>query len=188
VELVERGRPDWLASACRQGTRCDILVISGHYDGCEEFYSDQPGAGEFLPMEEMERASCSKSCTALFAQLKEVYLFGCNTLNPEPLKHLTSETSRSRMRSGYGPVEADRLARALGSLHGGSSRDRMRLVVGGVPVIYGFSAKAPVGPVAASMPDGYFRAGGGAEIGSGCASGRLLEKCPRLYASVIGSA
>ena len=32
VELVERGRPDWLASACRKGVRCDLLVISGHLD------------------------------------------------------------------------------------------------------------------------------------------------------------
>ena len=32
VELVERGRPDWLASACRQGVRCDLLVISGRFD------------------------------------------------------------------------------------------------------------------------------------------------------------
>src|SRR5207302_6764065 len=28
VELVERGRSDWLESACRQGIRCDVLVIS----------------------------------------------------------------------------------------------------------------------------------------------------------------
>ena len=41
VELVERGRPDWLASACRQGVRCDMLVISGHFDGSTEFYSDR---------------------------------------------------------------------------------------------------------------------------------------------------
>ena len=33
VELVERGRPDWLASACRKGVRCDVLLISGHFDG-----------------------------------------------------------------------------------------------------------------------------------------------------------
>jgi hypothetical protein len=39
VELVERGRSDWLASACAQGIRCDVLVISGHYDGRDEFYS-----------------------------------------------------------------------------------------------------------------------------------------------------
>ncbi len=43
VELVERGRPDWLESACRQGIRCDVLVVSGHYDGGNEFFSDQRG-------------------------------------------------------------------------------------------------------------------------------------------------
>ena len=76
VELVERGRSDWLASACRQGIQCDVLVISGHFDGDTEFYSDQTGASEFLPVAEMERASCSDSCPGLFSQLKEVYLFG----------------------------------------------------------------------------------------------------------------
>src|SRR5512140_163749 len=40
VELVERGRPDWLASACNTGVRCDALVISGHYDGGHEFFSE----------------------------------------------------------------------------------------------------------------------------------------------------
>ena len=28
VELVERGRPDWLASACRAGVRCDVLYVT----------------------------------------------------------------------------------------------------------------------------------------------------------------
>jgi len=59
VELVERGRPDWLASACRQNVRCDVLVISGHFDGGTEFYSDRVGARESLPVDELERASCS---------------------------------------------------------------------------------------------------------------------------------
>jgi len=175
VELVERGRPDWLASACRQGTRCDVLVISGHYDGRDEFYSDQPGTSEFLPMEEMERASCSLSCASLFSQLKEVYLFGCNTLNPEALKHVSAEVSRSLIRSGHSPADAERLARSIASLHDGSSRNRMRLVFDGVPAIYGFSGKAPVGPVAASLLDEYFRSGGGAEIGSRLDSGKLLS-------------
>ena len=64
VELVERGRSDWLASACRQGIRCDLLVISGHFDGSTAFYSDQVAASEFLPVAELERASCSNSCPA----------------------------------------------------------------------------------------------------------------------------
>jgi hypothetical protein len=174
VELVERGRPDWLASACAARTRCDVLVISGHYDGRDEFYSDQPGVREFLPVEEMERASCSKSCSGLFSQLKEVYLFGCNTLNPEALKRMSSEVTRSLVRAGRSPADADRLARQLASLHGASSRDRMRLIFDDVPVIYGFSSKAPVGPVAGSMLGGYFRSGGGAEVSSGRVSSRLL--------------
>src|SRR5262249_8051122 len=58
VELVERGRPDWLASACRRGVHCDILVISGHYDGRDEFYSQNVEAEEYLPIDEMERVSC----------------------------------------------------------------------------------------------------------------------------------
>src|SRR5207248_273357 len=174
VELVERGRPDWLASACEQHTRCDVLVISGHYDGRDEFYSDQPESREYLPVDEMERASCSKSCSGLFSQLKEVYLFGCNTLNPEALKRMSPEVARSLIRSGHSSADAERLARSLASLHGGSSRDRMRLIFDDVPVIYGFSAKAPVGPVAASMLGGYFRSGGGADVATGRASGKLL--------------
>jgi hypothetical protein len=44
-----------------------------------------------------------------------------------------------------------------------------------VPVIYGFSSKAPLGPSAASTLDRYFQSGSGAEIGSGRASPKLLS-------------
>jgi hypothetical protein len=175
VELVEQGRPDWLKSACEQGIRCDVLVISGHYDGRDEFYSDRVSAQAFLPAEEMERASCSPSCSGLFSQLKEVYLFGCNTLNPEALRHASAEIERSLAHSGYSRADAERLARTLNLLHGESSRDRMRLIFNGVPVIYGFSAKAPVGPVAASMLHSYFHSNGASETGSGRPSGTLLS-------------
>src|SRR5205085_5222725 len=117
VELVERGRADWLESACRQGVRCDVLVISGHYDGGNEFFSDQLNASEFLPVDEMERASCSSSCPGLFSQLKEVYLFGCNTLNPLALKSASAEIERSLVRSGHSPGDAARVARALSARH-----------------------------------------------------------------------
>src|SRR3954466_14512097 len=61
VELVERGRKDWLASACEQKVSCDALIISGHFDGGEEFYTDRLDASEYLTVAEMERASCSDS-------------------------------------------------------------------------------------------------------------------------------
>ena len=176
VELVERGRSDWLESACRQGIRCDVLVISGHYDGGNEFFSERLESREFLPVAEMERVSCSDSCPGLFSQLKEVYLFGCNTLNPEALRSASAEVGRSLVRSGYSRADAERLSRALSARHGESSRDRMRLIFKDVPVIYGFSSVAPLGPSAASFLDRYFQAAGAGEVGSGRASARLLNQ------------
>src|SRR5437660_3647692 len=176
VELVERGRSDWLESACRQGIKCDVLVISGHYDGGNEFFSDQLDAREFLPVAEMERVSCSDSCPGLFSQLKEVYLFGCNTLNPEANASASAEIGRSLIRSGHSRAEADRLSRALSARHGESSRDRMRLIFKDVPVIYGFSSVAPLGPTAASFLGRYFQSAGTGEVGSGRTSTRLLNQ------------
>src|SRR6202171_4301611 len=148
VELVERGRSDWLESACRQGTRCDVLVISGHYDGGNEFFSEKLEAREFLPVAEMERVSCSDSCPGLFSQLKEVYLFGCNTLNPEAMRSASGEIARSLVRSGHSQSDAERLSRVLGERHGESNRDRMRHIFKDVPLIYGFSSHETLGPMA----------------------------------------
>jgi hypothetical protein len=174
VELVERNRPDWLASACQAGVSCDVLIISGHYDGGNEFFSDRLETKEFLPVDEMERVSCSDSCPGLFSRLKEVHLFGCNTLNSEAQSSASAEIVRSLMREGHSPKEAERQLRLLNAGHGQSSRDRMRQVFKDVPVIYGFSSVAPLGPIAAATLNGYFRANGAREIGQGRASSRLL--------------
>lgn len=176
VELVERHRPDWLASACRAAIRCDVLVVSGHYDGGNEFYSDRVEEREFLPVDELERVSCSDSCAGLFARLKEVYLFGCNTLNPLPLSRATAETVRSLVRDGHSRREAELRLRSLNEEHGQSSRDRMRLVFKDVPVIYGFSSVAPLGPIAGARLERYLQATGTGEIGRGRPSGRLLAQ------------
>jgi len=175
VELVERGRPDWLASACRKDVHCDVLLISGHFDDGTEFYSDRLDARESLPVDAMERASCSDSCPGLFSQLKEVYLFGCNTLQAQPLRSASAEIARSLIRSGHSPADAERLSRQLNERHGESNRDRMRQIFKDVPVIYGFSSKAPLGRTAAPMLDRYFQSGASGEIGSGRASPRLLS-------------
>lgn len=175
VELVERGRPDWLASACRQHVRCDVLIISGHFNGAE-FFSEHLDTHEFLPVAEMERASCSNSCPGLFSQLKEVYLFGCNTLNPEPGMSASAEVARSLVRAGRSKADAERVSRALNARHSESNRDGMRRIFVNVPVVYGFSSVAPVGAVAASTLNRYFHSASSAEIGSGRASARLLSQ------------
>ncbi|HZQ59838.1 MAG TPA: hypothetical protein VFC24_00735 [Casimicrobiaceae bacterium] len=174
VELIEPGRSDWLASACRRGIRCDVLVISGHHDGESGFFSDRVEADEYLSPDQMEHESCSDSCPGVFANLKEVYLFGCNTLNPEPVNSASAEVVRSLMRSGHSRSDAERIARGLGERYGGSTRERMRLIFHDVPAIYGFSSVAPLGPTAASFLNRYFHSGGSSEVASGHPSARLV--------------
>jgi hypothetical protein len=175
VELVERGRPDWLASACRQQVRCDVLIISGHFNG-SEFFSEHLDSNEFLPVAEMERASCSNSCPGLFSQLKEVYMFGCNTLNAEAGISASAEIARTLIRGGRSKADAERVSRALNARHSESNRDGMRRIFVNVPVIYGFSSVAPVGAVAAGTLSRYFHSASGAEVGSGRPSARLLSQ------------
>lgn len=174
VELVERGRKNWLASACEQKISCDALIISGHFDGGDEFYSDRVDANESLSVDEMERASCSNSCPGVFANLKDVYLFGCNTLKPEPHQTASAEIVRALLRSGHSPQEAAQIAANLGQQHANSNRDKMREIFRGVPVIYGFSSKAPLGRSAGPVLDKYFQSAPVGEIGSGKVSSRLL--------------
>jgi hypothetical protein len=174
VELVERGRSNWLASACEQRVTCDALVISGHFDGGTEFYTDRLDASEYLTVEEMERASCSESCPGVFAQLKEVYLFGCNTLKPEARQVASDEIVRSLLRAGQSPADAARVQRLLGERHAESNRDRMRHIFKNVPVIYGFSSKAPLGRYAGPLLERYFQTAPAGEIGSGQVSSKLV--------------
>jgi hypothetical protein len=149
VELVEKGRPDWLRSSCQKKVRCDVLVVSGHFNAGDDFYSDRLEKNEFLRVEELERASCSDSCPGLFSQLKEVYLFGCDSM------------------------------KAVGDGDGGeSSRERMQRIFAGVPAIYGFSSAAPVGPTAAMLLNKYFD-GGAHAFGSGRPDARMLRMFSR---------
>jgi hypothetical protein len=149
VELLEATHDDWLERACRRHVQCDVLIISGHFNAGETFYSDKVDVEASLKMDELERASCSRSCPGLFAKLKEVYLFGCESLNPNATQYA--------------------------SAYGESGRERMRRVFRDVPVIYGFSSHAPVGPTAAMLLGRYFAAGGAREVGSGRASATLLR-------------
>jgi len=144
VELVEKGRTDWLRSSCRKKIRCDVLVVSGHFNAGADFYSDQIDRDEYLRVEELERAACSDSCPGVFSQLKEVYLFGCDSMKP----------------TGDGDG-------------GESARERMRRIFAGTPSIYGFSSAAPVGPTAAMLLNRYFDAGR-ASFGSGAPDARML--------------
>ena len=153
VELVQQGRQDWLRSACNQGVQCDVVVVSGHFNAGDTFYSDRIDNPDHFAIDELERAACSESCPGLFARLKEVYLYGCESLNPDASKYSSSQ--------------------------GECGRERMRRIFGRVPSIYGFSGPAPVGPTAAMLLNRYFDSGGGSSFGSGVHDSRLLAAFSR---------
>lgn len=175
VELVQRGQPDWLESARRRGVSCDALIISGHFDDGTEFYTDRHDDREFLTVHEMQRASCSASGDGLFSKLKEVYLFGCNTLKSEPRHVAKGEILRSLVRSGSSQSDAERAAALLSERYGQSNRDRLRHVFKDVPVLYGFSSKAPLGRTAGPLLERYFQSAPAGEVASGRASPTLLK-------------
>lgn len=175
VELVQRGEPDWLESARRRGVSCDALIISGHFDDGTEFYTDRFDDREFLTVHEMQRASCGASGDGLFSRLKEVYLFGCNTLKSESRYAAKGEIVRSLVRSGRSQADADRSAALLSERYGQSNRDRLRHVFKDVPVLYGFSSKAPLGRTAGPLLERYFQVAPAGEVASGRPSQTLLK-------------
>ena len=177
VELVEHGRRDWLASACRQKVSCDVLVVSGHFAGVE-FYSSKPANNETLKVDEIQRAMCSESCPDVFANLKEVYLFGCDTLKSEAVRSATPEVIRGLVREGQSRPEAERIARELSSRYAESSRDLMRRLFANVPVIYGFSSLAPLGRHAGPMLQRHLDVNGLGAFGTG----RVDAKLAALFA------
>jgi hypothetical protein len=88
---------------------------------------------------------------------------------------VSSEVGRSFVRAGHSQAEAQRLAHTLDQRHGESSRDRMRRIFVNVPVIYGFSSVAPLGPTAATLLGRYLQSSSIADVGSGRASLKLLS-------------
>ena len=172
VELVERDRPDWLASSCRKHIECDVLVVSGHFAGTE-FYSSRPEVTETLKVDEIERVQCGQSC-GLFTKLKEVYLFGCDSLKAEPMRSAMPEVIRGLVREGASEGEARREAAELSQRYAESSRDVMRRLFPNAPVIYGFASLAPYGRTAGPLLDRYFEGAAPGEVGSGVPSERLL--------------
>jgi len=173
VELVEKGRPDWLRSSCQKQVQCDVLLISGHFAGTE-FYSSRVDADESLPVNEMQRVACSASCPGLFSKLKEVYLFGCDTLKPEATKSATPEIVKHLVKDGDTRAAAEKAAKLLSLRYAENNMERMRRIFRDVPVIYGFSSLAPYGRVAGPMLEKYFETAPAGEIGSGVASNTML--------------
>jgi len=123
----------------------------------------------------------------LFSQLKEVYLFGCNTLKSDPRNVATGEILRSLQRAGHSQADAERVAALLNERYGESNRERLRHIFKDVPVLYGFSSKAPLGRYAGPLLERYFQTAPAGEVATGRPSQTLLRLFgPTSMISVAG--
>ncbi len=140
-ELVT-GQDNWFDEACKSGVKCDVVVISGHFAG--SFFGS---SGKYLSLSELESKSCSRKCGGILENPKEIYLFGCNTLADKSPDSRTPDQYYRVLTEEEG-MTRDTARRIVESRYGAAGEDnvnRMRRVFAGVPAIYGFSSKAPLG-------------------------------------------
>ena len=82
---------------------------------------------------ELSGGSIEEQTEQIFANLKEVYLFGCNTLNPESFRNGVAEIERSLTRSGQTRADAARIGKDFKKQKAGDRRghgyDSRELVV-----------------------------------------------------------
>ena len=150
VELVplsvEDSRPNnvhWFTNACNQGYSCDILVISGHFGGL--FFGEKHNY--ILPVDTMERHSCSNSCSGVLANVKEVFLFGCYTLANKQSRQRTPEQHVNVLVNDY-HYARDMAETVVASIYlpfSSSFENQMRLIFPDQSSIYGFTELSPLG-------------------------------------------
>ena len=156
VELTDfaksESKDDWFLHSCRQGIRCDVLVISGHFGG--SFFGS---SGLSLSLEQLQRRSCRSSCDGILKHPREVFLFGCNTTAGKERDHRSPEEyARVLMDDGFPRDRAEMIAAFRYSPIGQETRDRMRQVFPNSR-IYGFHSQAPSGAAIAPRLETYFQ-------------------------------
>ena len=143
VPLSKEAQPNdthWFTEACRKGYSCDILVISGHFGGL--FFGENHTY--ILPVNIMEKQSCSRSCPGLLSNVKEVFLFGCNTLAGKEHDHRSPEAYYDVLiHHNMASDMAETVVAARYLPFGLSFKDQMRLVF--LSSIYGFTSLSPLG-------------------------------------------
>ena len=131
----------WFDRACEQNYRCDILVVSGHFGGT--FFGQ---SGYSLPTELMEEKSCQKSCQGVLSEVKEIFLFGCNTLADKTKDSRTySEYLQVLLEDGMAREMAERVVAARYSPLETPFYARMNFIFSGSHTIYGFDELSPLG-------------------------------------------
>jgi len=145
VPLSEKSRPNnvhWFKEACQKAYRCDILVVSGHFGGL--FFGENNNY--ILPVDIMENQSCSNSCAGLLSDVKEVFLFGCNTLAGKGRDHRTPEQYLQVLLDHHMARDmAETVVAARYLPFGLSFEEQMQFIFPSTTTIYGFTSLSPLG-------------------------------------------
>jgi hypothetical protein len=189
VELVGQtpGAPTsgWIDAVCRSGLQCDIEVVSGHFAG--NFFGK---SGYTLSLDEMNAHSCAVDCAGILNHPREVYLFGCNTLAGKDHDSRTpQEYFDVLIADGIPRDQAARIVEDRYSPFGQDNRGKMQRSFAGVPYLYGFYSKSPLGAAIQPVLRKYFKslgdytahfdrivaAGSNAETAPNAVLGKLLD-------------
>src|SRR2546421_1872464 len=80
VELVERGRSDWLESACHQGIHCIVFLSSGTYVGANGFFWVHLERVGFFQSPELKGAPSTDRGLGCSPNLREVNFLASTTI------------------------------------------------------------------------------------------------------------
>ena len=153
VSNYDKGR--WLSNVCEnQNLHCDILVVSAHFAGM--FFGEN--SRYTLPIYELEKMACQKSCPRIFDNLKEVFLFGCNTMAHKRKVYRTAEEYFNVLvEENNMPVNIAEInvAGRYSSLDP-SFKDRIEHIFPSTAKIYGFTEISPYGHQAIKPLNQYF--------------------------------
>ena len=131
----------WFDLACEKNYHCDILVISGHFGGT--FFGKSSYS---LPIELMEEKSCQNKCQGILSGVKEIFLFGCNTLADKTKDNRTySEYLQVLLDDGMARETAEQVVAARYSPLETPFYARMNFIFSDSHAIYGFDELSPLG-------------------------------------------
>ena len=154
-DILDKNDERWLSKACRQeDVRCDILIISGHFAGM--FFGSNNDYT--LSIYELERMACRGECPNIFQNLKEVFLFGCNTMAHKGQIHRTPEEYLRILVEDYDMPKsmAELVVAGRFSVFDFTFKGKVEHIFSDKTRIYGFTELSPLGSQAKNALNKYF--------------------------------
>lgn len=143
----------WLQRSCENQVRCDVLVISGHF--AESFLGDK---GFEISVADFQNFKRKSECQNFFDSIKEVYLFGCNTLASKNADSRSiSEYVNVLIGDGVAPHTAQRIAARRYTSYDQSVAEKMKAIFSSAHFITGFTTVGPSGKSVQPTLEKYLR-------------------------------